>query len=82
MDPTGSGGGRGGRAMTKLTCVLGRHEWRPGVDLDDQPYEKCEKCGHYRYPGSAGGKFDRHGELPVDPSPGSGLSGGGAAMGG
>lgn len=66
--------------MTKLTCVLGRHEWRPGVDLDDQPYEKCEKCGHYRYPASGSGKFDRHGELPVDPSPGAGLGGG--AVGG
>ncbi|GAA3705139.1 hypothetical protein GCM10022204_23230 [Microlunatus aurantiacus] len=65
--------------MTKLTCLLGRHDWRPGVDRDEQPYEKCERCGHYRYPGS-GGKHDRHGELPMDQTPGSGLGGG--AVGG
>ena len=50
--------------MTNLKCVLGRHEWKPGVNSDDQPYEKCDNCGHYRYPDSSGSKFNRHGEPP------------------
>ena len=31
--------------MATLKCVLGRHDWRPGVDVEGQPYDKCEKCG-------------------------------------
>lgn len=70
--------------MTKLTCVLGRHEWRPGVDLDDQPYEKCDTCGRYRYPGSGSGsgRFDRNVETPADPLLGSGPGIAGGSMGG
>ena len=67
--------------MVTMKCVLGRHDWRPGVNVEGQPYEKCERCGHYRYPDSDGGRFDRHGELPMDNQPGGGLSAGGSSMG-
>ena len=45
------------------------------------PWNKCEKCGHYRYPDSEGGRFERHGELPMDNQPGGGLSAGGSSIG-
>ena len=64
--------------MVMMKCVLGRHDRRPGVNVEGQAYEKC---GHYRYPDSDGGRFDRHGELPMDNQPGGGLSAGGSSMG-
>ena len=66
-------GAPGGRGTVTMKCVLGRHDWRPGVNVEGQAYEKCEKCGHYRYPDSDGGRFERHGELPMDNQPGGGL---------
>ncbi len=62
--------------MSKLTCVLD-YDWRSGKDLDDEPYEKCQKCGHHRYPGSGGGRFERHGEPPIDTQSAGGIGSGG-----
>jgi hypothetical protein len=65
--------------MTKFTCFLGKHDWRSGVDLDEQSYEKCENCGRYRYPDSGEGKFASQVEVPVDPMLGHGHTGGQAS---
>lgn len=50
--------------MKSLRCLAGRHEWRSGVDKDDQPYEVCVQCKHYRYPDSGGSRFRSDVYLP------------------
>lgn len=57
--------------MRKWTCVLGRHDWRPRVNCEGQPYEECEKCHHYRYPDAGGSPFDRPDQAPMNPQAGT-----------
>jgi hypothetical protein len=58
--------------MRKWTCVLGRHDWRPRVNREGQPYEECGKCGRYRYPDAGGSPFDRPDQPPMNPEAGTG----------
>jgi len=32
----------------KVLCLLGRHKWRVDNSDPKQPFEVCDRCGHYR----------------------------------
>jgi hypothetical protein len=32
----------------KVLCLLGRHKWRMDRSDPEQPFEVCDRCGHYR----------------------------------
>ena len=32
----------------KVLCLLGRHKWRMDNSDPEQPFEVCDRCGHYR----------------------------------
>ena len=51
-------------AVKSLRCLVGRHDWRPGVNKDGQPYEVCVWCKHHRYPDSGGSRFSSDVNLP------------------
>jgi hypothetical protein len=71
----------------KVLCLLGRHKWRVDNSDPEQPFEVCDRCGHYRNDDSW---TDR--TAAADPSPkwdrmrpmdgGGGAGGGGAGGGG
>jgi len=65
----------------KVLCLLGRHKWRVDNSDPEQPFEVCDRCGHYRNDDSW---TDRTGA--ADPSPKwdrmRPMDGGGGAGGG
>lgn len=32
----------------KVLCILGRHKWRVDNSDPEQPFQVCDRCGHYR----------------------------------
>jgi hypothetical protein len=32
----------------KVLCLLGRHKWRVDNSDPEQPFQVCDRCGHYR----------------------------------
>lgn len=60
-----------------VLCAVGRHRWVTRHDGGDEPYQQCERCGHYdtgRHSWLALVQDDR---LPTDHTPGSGGASGG-----
>ena len=64
----------------KVLCLLGRHKWRVDNSDPEQPFEVCDRCGHYRNDDSW---TDRTGAANVRPmGGGAGAGGAGGGWGG
>ena len=63
----------------KILCFLRRHKWRVDNSDPEQPFEVCDRCGHYRNDDSW---TDMTAAANMRPFPAGGDSGGGMASGG
>ena len=59
----------------KVLCLLGRHKWRVDNSDPEQPFEVCDRCGHYRNDDSWTDLTAQANMRPMDPSSGGGGGG-------